>query len=56
VAGDERWTENATEALVFGSSVMALEYMTGRRLHAVQIVLKFEEEQFDVKVSKSEGC
>ncbi|MDB6123606.1 MAG: hypothetical protein JWQ71_2599 [Pedosphaera sp.] len=56
VAADESWCTNPDEALAFDSGVFALEYMRGKTLGAIQIVLKFEQERFDLKVSKSEGC
>ena len=42
------WTRNTGEAMDFVSSTEAIEFCALNRLPGVQLVLKFEEQQYDI--------
>ena len=42
------WTADSSAAMDFVSSTAALDFCSGNKLHGVQIVLKFDEEQYDI--------
>ena len=42
------WTRNTGEAMDFVSSTEAIEFCAINRLPGVQLVLKFEEQQYDI--------
>ena len=50
------WTDNAAEAQSFPTSENALEFCAKHRIPAVQIVLKFDPDQFDVTVPITAEC
>lgn len=45
---DGSWTRNASEAMDFLSSTRAIEYCADRRIAGVQLVLKFEQQLYDI--------
>jgi hypothetical protein len=42
------WTSNPAQAMDFLSSTHALEYCITHRISGVQLVLKFEEQHYDI--------
>lgn len=48
VRPDGDWTESAAEAKDFLSSSQAIDYCVARRLQGLQLVLKFEEQHYDI--------
>ena len=42
------WVPSSTEAMDFVSSTAAIDFCTNNRLTDVQLVLKFEEQQYDI--------
>jgi hypothetical protein len=42
------WVRNGAEALDFVSSTAALEFCVANKLSGVQLVLKFEEQEYDI--------
>jgi hypothetical protein len=50
------WTSDAAEAKSFPTSEDAIKYCTKHRLPAVQIVLKFELDHFDIQVPITAEC
>jgi len=44
----DTWTEKPLQALEFPSSSKAIEFCVAHGLDNVQIVLKFEEERYDI--------
>jgi hypothetical protein len=52
----EEWTADSSEAKGFPSSEKAILYCTQHRIPAVQIVLKFDPERYDITVPITEEC
>jgi len=50
------WTADAAEARTFSSSENALLYCAKHEIAAVQIVLKFEPDRYDITVPITEEC
>lgn len=50
------WTANPAEAKGFRSSESALVYCAEHAIPAVQIVLKFEPDRYDITVPITEEC
>ncbi len=46
--GPEVWTRNSAEAADFVSSTKAMEFCAANNLAGVQLVLKFEDQQYDI--------
>jgi hypothetical protein len=44
----EAWTRNTSEAMDFLSSTAAIDFCVSNKLNGVQLVLKFEEHQYDI--------
>jgi hypothetical protein len=44
----DSWTGDPTEAMDFVSSSAALEFCAANRLDTVQVVLKFEDEKYEI--------
>ena len=44
----DSWTADTAEAMDFVSSSAALEYCATNRLDTVQVVLKFEQEKYEI--------
>ena len=44
----DSWVPNSSEAMDFVSSTAASEFCFSNKLSAVQVVLKFEEQQYDI--------
>jgi hypothetical protein len=44
----ESWTRNGAEAMDFLSSTAAIDFCVTNKLKGVQIVLKFEEQRYDI--------
>jgi hypothetical protein len=42
------WTRNPTEAMDFLSSTSAIEFCVTNKISSVQLVLKFEEQRYDI--------
>ena len=42
------WTRNPSEAMDFLSSTSAIDFCVMNKISAVQLVLKFEEQQYDI--------
>ncbi len=42
------WTRNPTEAMDFLSSTSAIDFCVLNKISGVQLVLKFEEQQYDI--------
>jgi hypothetical protein len=42
------WTRNTSEAMDFLSSTAAIDFCVSNKLNGVQLVLKFEEHQYDI--------
>ena len=55
-AVDGSWTQHADHALDFKSSVRALEFCRDQRPPDVQIVLKFNDDTYDIDFPVSQGC
>lgn len=54
--GPSEWTPGASEAKVFPSSESALDYCHAHEIPAVQVVLKFDSDRYDIRVPISEEC
>jgi hypothetical protein len=52
----DEWTPDHTEAKGFPSSEQAILYCTQRQIPAVQIVLKFDPDRYDITVPITEEC
>ena len=50
------WTPESSEAKEFPTSENALAFCTEHQIPAVQVVLKFEYDRYDVKVPITEEC
>jgi hypothetical protein len=50
------WTADAADAKIFPSSENALIYCTEHDIPAVQIVLKFQPDRFDITLPITEEC
>jgi hypothetical protein len=50
------WTAVPGEARTFPSSEKAIVYCANHRIPAVQIVLKFDYDQYDISVPISDEC
>jgi hypothetical protein len=50
------WTDNAAEAQSFTTSENAIDYCAKHRVPAVQIVLKFDPDHYDVTVPITAEC
>lgn len=44
----DAWSANSAEALDFVSSTAALDFCTANHVDQVQLVLRFEEEKYDI--------
>lgn len=44
----DSWTRNTAEAMDFVSSTAAIEFCAANKLSGVQLVLKFEEQHYDI--------
>ena len=44
----ESWTRNSSEGMDFLSSTAAIDFCTRNKLKEVQLVLKFEEQKYDI--------
>ena len=44
----DSWARNSAEAMDFVSSTAAIEFCAANKLSGVQLVLKFEEQQYDI--------
>jgi hypothetical protein len=44
----DSWAKNASDAMDFVSSTAAIEFCVTNKLNEVQLVLKFEEQQYDI--------
>jgi hypothetical protein len=42
------WTRNSLEAMDFLSSTTAIDFCVTNRISGIQLVLKFEEQQYDI--------
>lgn len=42
------WTQNSSEALDFISSTKAIEFCDRHKIDSMQIVLKFDQEKYDI--------
>ena len=51
-----QWTPNPAEAMAFPSSENAILYCVEHGIPAVQIVLKFDPDRYDVTVPITEEC
>jgi hypothetical protein len=54
--GVSEWTSNPDEARTFKNSDQAIRFCSERRIPAVQIVLKFESQAYDVPIPITEEC
>jgi hypothetical protein len=52
----DAWTANPTDAKDFQSSEKAILYCTQHQIPAVQIVLKFQPDRYDITVPITEEC
>lgn len=50
------WTPDASQARSFPTSEKAIAYCAEHRLPAVQIVLKFDYDHYDISVPITEEC
>lgn len=50
------WTPDSSQAKVFSTSQKALDYCAANEIPAVQIILKFEQGQYDIKLPITEEC
>ena len=50
------WDPNPAEAWVFPTSGQAVNYCVRQECADVQVVLKFEQDDLDVRLPLSEGC
>ena len=53
---DQFWTSDQTGAAVFGSTTLAMKHSKAHHLTDVQIVLKFPEDRYDVRIPLTDGC
>jgi hypothetical protein len=44
----DSWAKRSTEAMDFVSSTAAIDFCVANKLNGVQLVLKFEEEKYDI--------
>jgi len=44
----DSWTKGTAEAMDFTSSTAAIDFCVANKLNGVQLVLKFEEEKYDI--------
>ena len=49
--GIDDWTRNSTEGMNFLSSTAAIDFCTRNKLKGVQMVLKFDEQKYDIVLS-----
>ena len=42
------WVRDSSQAMDFVSSTAAIDFCVANKLHNVQLVLKFEEEKYDI--------
>jgi hypothetical protein len=50
------WTHEVSEARSFPNSERAIAFCTEHRIPAVQVVLKFESDRYDINVPISDEC
>ena len=50
------WTQSSSDARAFATSENAIVFCAEHRIPAVQIVLKFDYEQYDISVPITEEC
>lgn len=50
------WTPESTEAKCFATSENALAFCMEHQIAAVQVVLKFDYDRYDIKVPITEEC
>jgi hypothetical protein len=53
---DRFWTTDQSGAAVFGSTTLAMKYSNAHHLVDVQVVLKFEEDRYDLSIPLTDGC
>ena len=53
--GPGSWTQRADGAVAFASSVAALQFCLKNHLENVQIVLKFQRDEFDIRLPVRTG-
>jgi hypothetical protein len=51
----ESWTSNAADALDFQNTLRALDFLETSRIGDAQIVLKFEDERYDIRLNLMAG-
>ncbi len=51
----DAWTRNSPEAMDFVSSTAAIDFCVANRLNGLQIVLKFDEQQYDIVMPVQPG-
>jgi hypothetical protein len=49
------WTRNSPEAMDFVSSTAAIDFCVANRLDGLQIVLKFDEQQYEIVMPVKPG-
>jgi len=49
--GEGKWTVDPGEACNFGSSLKAVDYCLSQKMTDVEVVLKFSEPKYDIRLS-----
>jgi len=49
--GEGKWTVDAGEACNFGSSLKAIDYCLSQKMTGVEVVLKFSEPKYDIRLN-----
>ena len=56
LAGNNVWVREVERAMVFSSSVEAMEYLHECDVHPAKVVLKFSDARYDVALAKTADC
>jgi hypothetical protein len=49
--GEGQWVKDASEAFNFGNSLEAIDYCVTRQISGVEIVLKFADPRYDIRLA-----
>ena len=56
LTGGQNWAPQESSALDFGITAAALQYSTHLALEDVQVVMKFSEDRYDVRIPLADSC
>ena len=49
--GEGRWVKDASQAFNFGNSLEAIDYCVARQISGVEIVLRFADPRYDIRLA-----